>query len=155
MKLILLTHARELNKPSNTGQLVQQNYSPTERVIWQRKEPDPALLKIIAGGNTALIYPSDNSVELSKADTFENYILIDSTWQEARKIYNHSPYLQQLPQLKIIPRQSSSYHLRRNQREYGLCTVECAIELLGINSREDDAHRLLSAFQQFQHQAPD
>lgn len=153
MKLILLTHSRELNKSSNTGRLVQQCFTPCETVIWQRKQPDPSLLQLIASGHTALLYPSGESVECSSASHFDNYILIDSTWQEARKIYNHSPYLHDLPHVKITPARMSNYQLRRNQLEHGLCTVECAIELLRMHNRLDDAEKLLHGFQQLQQAA--
>lgn len=130
MKFILLTHSRELSKPTNTGQLIQRVIADTLTIIWQRKQPDPDLLEIIQNDRVALVYPAEDTVAATELENFDYFILIDSTWQEARKIYNHSPYLYDIPCVQISATQKSSYQLRRNQREGGLCTAECAIELL-------------------------
>jgi len=133
MSFILLTHSRETTKASNTGQLVVQAIPDTQVIIWQRTQPDKSLLQLIEQGNVALVYPVDNDSDDENAQIqltdFEYFILIDSTWQEARKIFNRSPYLRALPRVQLSAK-SSSYNLRRNQVEGGLCTVECVIELL-------------------------
>lgn len=154
MKLILLTHSREIHKASNTGQLVQLLVSNTQTIVWQRTQPDPSLLKLISEGNTALLYPADNDLcesdsLVSDVASFENYILIDSTWQEARKIFNRSPYLQPLPRIQLSADGGSNYNLRRNQVEGGLCTAECVIELLRVCSLDGVADELEGAFLEF------
>ena len=150
MRLILLTHSRELNKPSNTGQLVQQYFPDTIKIIWQRKQPDDFLMQLINTESTVLVFPCDNPVtESRKVAQFKNYILIDSTWQEARKIFNHSPYLQDLPCIKIKSQQQSVYQLRRNQLEGGLCTAETAIEIFRLNTMAEKADQLTAGLKKF------
>ena len=153
MKFILLTHYRETQKASNTGQLVQKHVANTQIIIWQRTQPDSSLLELISAGNTALLYPGgdDAHPSFSRLADYENFILIDSTWQEARKIYNRSPYLKSLPCIQLPVNQSSSYTLRRNQLEGGLCTAECAIELLKIKQFDELAIALEEAFFSFVH----
>lgn len=149
MKLILLTHSREVSKKTNTGQLVQKVLPDTQTIIWQRTEPNKNLLQLIAAGKTALVYPVQDSELSHEPADFENFILIDSTWQEARKIFNRSQYLQHMPRIQLSMGQNSKYHLRRNQIEGGLCTAECAIELLKISAKSkpaDDLNQLLNAF---------
>lgn len=87
MNFILLTHSRETKKASNTGQLVQKNIPNCKTIIWQRTQPDEFLLKLIQSGKTALVYPVDDDSTSAEVTNFENFILIDSTWQEARKIF--------------------------------------------------------------------
>lgn len=142
MNLILLTHERETHKPSNTGRLVAPVFPQCWTIIWQRKIPDAELLQLIQQGQVALVYPGETSTRLSEAPPYEHYILIDSTWQEARKIFNHSPYLDMLPRIRIDTAGVSEYTLRRNQREGGLCTAECVVELLKISGQEKRAERL-------------
>ena len=147
MKFILLTHSREVSKPTNTGQLIQRVMPETHTIIWQRKQPDSALLQIIQNDRVALVYPAEETVVVSEPETFDYFILIDSTWQEARKIYNRSPYLHDIPCVRISVTQLSNYRLRRNQREGGLCTAECAIELLRQGGL--DSELLENAYQAF------
>jgi DTW domain-containing protein YfiP len=95
-----------------------------------------------------LLYPVDDA-DAVPIESFENIILLDATWQEARKMFNKSPYLQNLPRAHIKPRQISRYQLRRNQPEGGLCTAECVVEILIAKNHIDIAERLDSAFMLF------
>lgn len=149
MLITLLTHATELDKHSNTGQLVmsvlaQQEQVSCQRVIWQRKAPDADLLQRISNFASALVYPAPNEREplpLSQGLP-EHIILLDATWQQARKMYNHSPYLHALGHIELKPKAPSQYQMRRNQREYGLCTSECVAELLRIKQQPELAGQL-------------
>lgn len=130
MKITLLTHAKELAKRSNTGRMVLKVLGGTaEQLCWDRLRPPASLLEDIAAGGVALVYPGadDAAVDLSGISQF---VLIDSTWHGARRIHQRSPYLHTLPRVGLKPKQPSRYNLRKNQRESGLCTAECVIELL-------------------------
>lgn len=164
MQFILLTHPREIEKKTNTGQLVKALLEGTRIILWQRTEPDASLLQLIEQGICALVYPVDDdpgddcpddvASTATKASTahqkrYQYYILIDSTWQEARKIYNRSSYLHHLPRVNISSAKASRYSLRRNQKPGGLCTAECAITLLRQNRFDHDAELLEKCFMHF------
>jgi DTW domain-containing protein len=149
MKIFLLTHERELLRTSNTGALAK-NVAPeiVERIIWARNAPDLAVLDAISHENTVLLYPVDDA-DAAPIESFENVILLDATWQEARKMFNRSPYLKNLPKAHIKSHQLSQYQLRRNQPEGGLCTAECVIEILIAKNHPGIAARLDTAFMLF------
>jgi len=149
MQLILLTHSRETHKASNSGQLISRVIPDVQTIIWQRTEPDKALLKLIAEGETALVFQQENSISSDHVSQYKHFILIDSTWQEARKIYNRSPYLHDLPCIQLSADKQSRYNLRRNQVDGGLCTAECAIELFGIAGLNELADLLEKEFSTF------
>ena len=149
MQLILLTHSREIQKVSNTGQLISRVMPDVKIVIWQRTEPDQALLKLISEGETALVFQQENAIHSDNVSQFKNFILIDSTWQEARKIYNRSPYLHDLPCIQLSIGKQSRYNLRRNQLDGGLCTAECAIELFDIAGLNEQSELLEKEFSIF------
>ncbi|SDZ91282.1 tRNA-uridine aminocarboxypropyltransferase [Microbulbifer marinus] len=154
MKITLLTHERELDRKTNTGALALAHCGEiVERVAWARREPDTTLVDSVERGEAALVYPAADSTP-ARLEDFAHVILIDATWQEARKIYNRSPYLQTAPRVAIAADSTSSYRLRRNQPEGGLCTAECVIEILRRNGEDAAADRLEAAFMQF-NQAPD
>lgn len=152
MNVFLLTHSRETVKKNNTGVLVAAVLGDKAHVItWERKNPSVALLECIQGKNVALLYPSENSTDISGDThvTYENYIVIDGTWQEARKIYNKSSYLHELPTIAITATKPSAYTLRRNQKANGLCTVECVIELCKWQGHVHLANELQLTFHDF------
>lgn len=119
-----------------------------EVVIWERKHPSAALLSYIDAG-AALLYPCADSQFISSTDVCEHYIIIDGTWQEAGKIYNRSPYLHDIPAVKVGVEGDSVYHLRRNQKPGCLCTAECVIAALTARGFESDANRLQAEFGRF------
>jgi len=153
LKIYLLTHERELHKKSNTGQLVLDVLGDeAEIIVWRRKEPDLRLVQLLESGQAAMLYPDldgaqgdgakqgeggengensalDRTVMFDISD-FQNFVILDSTWQEARKMYNKSPYLKQAKKISLSVKTPSKYQLRRNQIEGGLSTAECVITLL-------------------------
>jgi len=147
VNIFLLTHQREFFKKTNTGSMVVDVLEEKAQVVvWDRVTPDPELLRSIAEGSIALLYPSADSQLLSEASDYRSYIIIDGTWQEAQKIYNRSPYLKGLPAVKIPANRASAYNLRRNQRDGCLCTAECAIEILKARGFSMQANDLQSIF---------
>ena len=153
MKIWLLTHQRETFKKTNTGQLVQQLLADDcETIIWQRTQPDARLLELVKQNAIALLYPNiaANNAQLeSPCVNAEHFVIIDSTWQQAQKMINQSPYLQTMPKLSLNADKASSYLLRRNQKDNGLCTAEVAIALLHQCDKKHKARELQLRFEQF------
>ena len=156
MNFILLTHERELAKKTGTGVLVKNALKDTCRIItWSRTEPDPFLVNLSLE-STLLIYPSEyanksamnESIELQHLQ-YETFVIIDGTWQEAKKIYNRSPYLHALQHYTLEVDYSSRYTLRRNQKNIGLCTAEVVLELLKQQKKHQDFAILDNLFTHF------
>ena len=149
MKLFLLTHERELDKKTNTGQMVLDALgSKAERVIWQRTCPPENIVELIEDNRIALLYPCDDEESCGDIRKFENFIILDSTWQESRKIYNKSPYLKQAVKIGFNSEYVSRYTMRRNQIQNGLCTAECVIELLKLRGEQKLASDVQERFEQ-------
>ncbi|WP_421849014.1 DTW domain-containing protein [Marinomonas sp.] len=132
MKIWLVTHSEELKKATGTGKLVKEALdSECEIIVWSRVAPSEAILELTPS-NTLLIYLCENEQQRHCGDitrSIDNIIIIDGTWQQARKIYNQSPYLQKFKH-REIQGVKSVYSKRRNQKNIGLCTAEVAIHLL-------------------------
>jgi DTW domain-containing protein YfiP len=147
MKFTLLTHFKELEKPSNTGKLVVEILgSAAEQIRWDRLNPPAQLLKEIEAGGVALIYPGPADEPSGDLAKINHVILIDGTWHEARRIHQRSPYLQKIPRICLKPAEKSIYNLRKNQKESGLCTAECVMEILRSTGNSIDAERLQERF---------
>lgn len=153
MHICLLTHAREFEKSTNTGQLLLNCPElRVNRILWQRTLPDEHLLQQLQQGNTALVYPDHPLLPPAQPVTdFQHFILLDGTWQETAKMLRQSPYLQQAPRVCFTPHAASGYTLRRNRRDGTLCTAETVIELLQHHKCSAQAEWLMAAFEQFNH----
>tara|TARA_R110000744_G_scaffold7183_4_gene24602 strand:+ start:4173 stop:4685 length:513 start_codon:yes stop_codon:yes gene_type:complete len=168
MKIFLLTHERELRRATNTGCLAIENANNlVERILWERVNPNKVLTRLIENNEAALLYskaePSEQVAltilsEVTSAipalipltiEEYENIIIIDGTWQEAKKIFNQSPYLKSAPHFTLKTEKNSLYKLRANQPEGGLCTIECIIEVLKLKGQNKIAAELIEKFDQF------
>ena len=150
MEITLLTHAKELDKRSNTGQLVVDVLGDAaEQICWDRMHPPAGLLADIEAGGVALIYPGAMAENGDDFSGIRQVILIDGTWHEARKIHQRSPYLQGVRRISLNTGTTSVYNLRKNQKEFGLCTAECVIEVLRLSGNVADAERLHEQFLAF------
>ncbi|BAJ02345.1 DTW domain-containing protein [Shewanella violacea] len=164
MKLVLLTHEREVQRPTNTGSLALSAFPQwCRRIMWSRVAPDRELIALINSHRAAVLFPrpknlfsSDNlSVENTTEQLYlehipDTLIILDATWQEARKMMRQSPYLKAADKFALTEQLDSGFTLRRNQIEGGLCTIECIISLLELKSRHQEAEELKQAFGDFQ-----
>jgi len=131
MKITLLTHFKEFAKKSNTGRIVLDVLGDMAvQVRWDRIDPPDSLVQEIGAGGVALVYPGATHDDDGDLNGIHHFIIIDGTWHEARKIHQRSPYLQGVRRVSLQPSGKSRYNLRKNQKESGLCTAECVIELL-------------------------
>ncbi len=150
MKLTLLTHFKEIDKPSNTGKLVLEILGDAaEQIRWDRLNPPAGLVAEIEAGGVALVYPGSADDRNDDLADITRFILIDGTWHEARKIHQRSPYLQKARRICLKPSAKSQYNLRKNQKEACLCTAECVINILQRKGEFDQAERLQERFLAF------
>jgi len=150
IKFTLLTHFKEFDKRSNTGRLVLEILGDVaEQARWDRLNPPAKLVEEIEAGGVALVYPGLSDENNDDLSDISQFILIDGTWHEARKIYQRSPYLQKARRVCLKPAGSSRYNLRRNQKEACLCTAECVIEILRSTGWVEHADRLQERFLAF------
>uniref|UniRef100_UPI00262BEB4A tRNA-uridine aminocarboxypropyltransferase n=1 Tax=Oceanispirochaeta sp. TaxID=2035350 RepID=UPI00262BEB4A len=145
---------KEFKRPSNSGNIVVESLGEgrARQILWERNVPDKDLLSTIEAGKSVLLYHDPHIPEERYIDTLsdiEDFLILDGTWQEARKIYNKSPYLQSMKIFSLSSDNESRYNIRRNQKEGGLCTAECVMELLKLKGEDQDAEILNNSFLNF------
>jgi DTW domain-containing protein YfiP len=153
--ILLLMHPNELTRDTNTGQLLEQCQLNIERVIWDRKQPPAELLARLADPSLypVLLFPSEESVTLEHVALQSQqqtktplFIILDATWQEARKMINKSRWLESIPTMALSASADSQYQLRRNQQQGNLCTFEVAAHLLGQLGEQNNQQKMLTFF---------
>ncbi|EPM5663319.1 tRNA-uridine aminocarboxypropyltransferase [Vibrio alginolyticus] len=153
--ILLLMHPNELKRDTNTGQLLEQCQLNIERVIWDRKQPPAELLTLLADPSRypVLLFPCEESITLedvvlqSQQQTKTPlFIILDATWQEARKMLNKSRWLEGIPTMGLSASADSQYQLRRNQQQGNLCTFEVAAHLLGQLGEQNNQQQMQRFF---------
>lgn len=106
---------------------------------------DTVLAEPVLSNAKALLAPAQSTViaELMPSQV----VILDATWQEARKMLRQSTYLKTAARVSLPPLMpESAFILRRNQQEGGLCTAECIIALWRQCGRAEQATLLASLF---------
>lgn len=156
-----IMYTGECYKPSNTGRLICDVIADNHAFVWDRTQPNPALLALLTDSRYApvLVFPQqyaaperclqdDQQLALATSGKIPLFVMLDGTWREAKKMFK-SPYLAQLPVLGIQPEQASRYALREAAHLHQLCTAEVAIEVLVMAGETNAAKRLAEYFSQF------
>jgi DTW domain-containing protein YfiP len=145
-------------KPSNTGWLIADVVADTFAFGWARTEVAPELLSLLNDPQWQpyVAFPAEFADDArvvrdvaQVANKRPLFILLDGTWDEARKMFRKSPYLQNFPVLSLQPEQLSRYKLRRAQSEAHLCTAEVGALCLDLANDSQAATALNAYFEVF------
>nr|WP_231701689.1 tRNA-uridine aminocarboxypropyltransferase [Halopseudomonas salegens] len=155
----LLMHRLEPLKPTNTGRLIAECLADTQAFVWSRTEPDPALLALLQDPQwqPLLVFPREYAApqqavcqQISPINGKRPLlVIIDATWNQARKMVRMSPWLRALPLLDLQPDQGSRYQLRRSCQAEHLCTAEVGVACLELAGDADAARGLDDYFDTF------
>jgi len=157
-RFCLVMFDTEPMKPSNTGRLIADVLPNTQAFGWSRTEPDPLLLAAVADGayQPMVVFPAsyaDDGREVLHAPPLSGKpplcIMLDGTWNEARKMFRKSPWLDRFPVLSLNVTSPSRYTLREAHGEGQHCTAEIAAALLQQAGDSDAAQALSRHFEQF------
>lgn len=153
-QICLVTHPTEVDHPTNTGvlamQVAQQCQLPMQRFEWHRLDQHSNSLQF-RPAEWCLLYPTPNALRL-EASLEEpshavlpcaNVLILDATWQRAQKMFNQSPWLQQLPTLVLVTAHPSSFTRRRHQKPGAWCTAE-VVQWLWQSAGQHKAAQLLA-----------
>ena len=161
---LLLMYTGECYKPSNTGRLIADVAAESYDFVWDRTQPDPALLQLLQRQDLApvVVFPheyasaarciSTVAPELQSGSKKPLFIMLDGTWREAKKMFSKSPYLDAFPVLGINPTVASGYVLREAAHLHQLCTAEVGIEVLQLAGDHQASEDLAGYFRQFRRQ---
>ncbi|MCL9783553.1 DTW domain-containing protein [Vibrio sp. S4M6] len=153
LHIALLVHPNEVARSTNTGQLLANSLANCHQYVWDRVTPAASLIQRLSQPNyqPLLVFPSDDSTQITEMDFSQSnqtplYIVLDGTWQEAKKMLNKSAWLRDIPAVSLPTLSQSRYSLRRNQQTGHLCTVEVGCELLKHHHYPQQAEKLLTFF---------
>ncbi len=158
---VLLTHSNELKRPTNTGKLIENALPQNTHLFeWHRKVPPLGLLEMIASGDYEpyVVFPQGAvDLELNYREAVSEpskdkkilFILIDGTWQEAKKIMRKSDYLKSLSIISLHIDHQTGYKLRRGSDLGHLCTAEVAVELLRQYGSKQNAANFQTYFEKY------
>ena len=138
VQVVLVTHASEDRRNSNTGRLLEMALDGCRVMRLGAKEfrADLASLKDDSRF-PLLLYPEASAPVLSAEFAREikkpiRLIVPDGTWSQAKRIAHNHPEFFGMTRISLPPQPPSRYRLRRRGKSGGVCTAEAVACALGI-----------------------
>ncbi|WP_370458949.1 tRNA-uridine aminocarboxypropyltransferase [Aggregicoccus sp. 17bor-14] len=151
-RVVFLQHPREARVAIGTARMAHLSlpnselyqgvdFSDLERLQQLAKEPS----------KVAVLFPGEGAVapESLRGAPPEVLIVIDGTWNQAKKVVARNPLLSQLPRVGFTPRRPSNYRIRSEPAEHCVSTIEAVVETLG--AMEGDFPRFDTMLKAFEH----
>ena len=142
--LLVILHAAEANKPTNTGRLAAL-CTDNSQVLVRGRRGEPLDLSFLAGRNAVVLCPDESATVAEPMAAPVTLVVPDGSWRQASKMPRREPMLRDLPRIRLPPLVSRAPELRRETKDNGLATFVAIAHALGII--EDPAiERALLAF---------
>ena len=128
-EILILRHIYEAERPSNTGRLVALAM-PNSRIIpcggGTRIGLSPIDDEFLRAPGTWLLWPDGTGTQpdMSGLASPNRVVVLDATWQQARRLYSSMPVLQALPRLSLPGPIRERDRLREQHRSDGMSTLE-------------------------------
>jgi DTW domain-containing protein YfiP len=135
-RVVILQHPRESDVAINTARLVELALEGAERHVGIKLDEVPQL-RARLGDPTApaiLLYPGEGSRNLAEHPPQGpvTLVVLDGTWWQAKKLFQHNPELAALPRYSLSPQSPSRYRIRREPALHCISTIEAIGEALTL-----------------------
>jgi len=136
-RLVILQHPSEVKRNIRTCRMLELGLEEDcVHVFRGRKFPGNHvdLTSTLNDPSTCLLYPGQDSVSLEKCDrtSISSLVILDGTWDQARKIYNWNPVLQKLRKVSLSVSRPSEYIVRTQPTKDCMSTLEAGVHSLAI-----------------------
>lgn len=134
VKFHLFVHYKEYKRTSNTGILIKKLLPNSGVYISGYEEDRQSLVSDIENKpNVCVLYPGDKSINLEAwldtcTESEKHFILLDSTWNQGRKLLNSLP--SNIPRVKLVSNSSSLIKCKKQTNKGYFSTLECAALIL-------------------------
>jgi len=152
-KITLVVHTKELKRTTNTGRLAVKALTNSEMLVRGEDRAGLSLESLLTPEyRTYLFYPSDDALELNSelvnsSELPIQLIVPDGSWRQASKVHYRHHELKDVPRVKISTPNQATLHMRAENTEAGMATLEAIAHALGIIEGEEVRSILLAFYQ--------
>ncbi len=152
-RVVLIVHAKELKRTTNTGRLAMKSLNNSEmRIRGETKEALDLSDLINEQYQSLLFFPSETAIELTTeyVKQFEKPIQLlvpDGNWRQASKVHSRHKELASVPRVMISKSNLATQHLRAESFEEGMSTLQAIAEALKIIEGEEVYNSLIKVYQ--------
>ncbi len=151
-KVVLIIHAKELKRTTNTGRLALKSLKNSEmRIRGQTFAPVDLSDLLTDQYQSLLFYPSEEAQELT-SDYLKQFakpiqlLVPDGNWRQASKVSIRHPELKAVPRVMISKPNLATQHLRAESFEEGMSTLQAIAEALRVIESEEVYQSLMKVY---------
>ena len=134
IQIIVVQHARELHKPSNTGRLVHKLFKNSILLSYGVKD-QTFNTKPLQDSKTDyyVLFPKRSATVVNKKFLKQRkgrkiaFVLLDGTWSQAARMSHRVPYVKDFPFVSFSKNIATQWGVRQAVESSRLCTLEAAI----------------------------
>ncbi len=151
-RILILQHPHERRKYHSTTRILRAALSNC-RLLRGIIFDESLLTDELAGQSAFLLFPTKSAQDCRTITLSVNstVVVIDGTWEEARKIVFRNPILHTLPQITFSDSVHSNYRIRKQPRDNYLSTLESITHLLKVNAESDGNSAFSARYDQLTH----
>ncbi len=129
----ILQHVRERKTAIGTARMAHLSLPNSELHLGVSFREHPRVRALAAEEGTALLFPGEGAIDPAalRGRPPKTVIVVDGTWQQARKLLKENPFLLALPRIGLSPERPSNYRIRTEPSRECVSTIEAAVLLLG------------------------
>jgi len=138
-KIVVLSHPKESRRKTSTGRMLHHCLPNSEWI--NNENPDESALfrnlVLNSNRNTVLLFPTSLAVDITTLKSKPSFqleslqvVVIDATWHQAKKMYQQSILLQNLPAVTFSCSETSNFKIRTQPKDVCLSSIESVYQVL-------------------------
>ncbi len=152
-RLLLVQHAVEIDRPTNTGRLAAHMW-PNSRILpyGLRGVPFDEAPLLDPSLHYRLLHPAPGALVLSEEEIASAgppdrtvFVILDGSWRQAAHMARRIPALRAMPGYRLPDGPAGRWQIRRPRKAHELCTVEAVVRIVGLLGRGEEARRMEEA----------
>jgi DTW domain-containing protein len=130
-RVVFIQHPLEAKVPISTCRMAHLSLPNSELHVGLIPEEQPKLREALAAPGTALLFPADDATDVTELkEPPKTLVVVDGTWDNARKLFQQSPLLRSLPRIGFRPDKPGNYRIRKEPADHCLATIEATAYVL-------------------------
>lgn len=129
--VVFIQHPLEARVGISTCRMAHLSLPNSELHVALNAEEIPALVARLKEPDTALLFPAEDATDVEALPRPpKTLVVVDGTWDNAKKLFQRSPLLKSLPRIGFVPPAPGNYRIRKEPAAHCLSTIEAVAQVL-------------------------
>lgn len=130
-RVVFIQHPLESRVAISTCRMAHLSLPNSELHVALNADEIPGLTEKLLKPGTALLFPADDATDVDALQTRPStLVVVDGTWDNAKKLFQRSPLLKSLPRIGFVPPAPGNYRIRKEPADHCLSTIEAVAQVL-------------------------